>query len=123
MMSFPENKEEKNEKNKKKLEINIEGFICTNDEKESKAVNEIINLTPQKKDKNKMNRNLNSAKFDLKENKILKEKEGQNKEDNYLEPKCNTSNKKINKIIKSLAFEKKSVIILIYLINYTKKKN
>ena len=103
MMSFPENKEEKNDKNKKKLEINIEGFISTNDEKESKAENNIINLTPQKKDKNKMNRNLNSAKFDLKENKILKEKESQNKEDNCLEPKCNTSNKKINKIIKSLA--------------------
>ena len=46
---------------------------------------------------------MNSAKFDLKENKILDEKESQIKEDNYLEPKCNTSNKKINKIIKSLA--------------------
>ena len=108
MMSFPENKEEKKEKNKKKLEINIEGFICSNDENTLKPENENINLTPQKKNKNKMNMNLNSAKFDLNENKILQEKESQKNEDNYLISKYNSSNKKINKITKFALLENKT---------------
>ena len=52
--------------------------------------------------------NLNSAKFDLNENKILQEKESRNNEDNYLVSKYNSSNKKINKITKFALLENKT---------------
>ena len=99
MISFPENIEEKKEKNLEK-KMGIKDFLCSTEEIISKLKNgkEKIKLTPQRKKHNKINKKTNSAK--LNENYSLQKKEEKRNEDNCFETKFSTSNKKINKILK-----------------------
>ena len=102
MISFPEKHEEKKENSQIKLKNNNEnvGLPCPTDEVLSKPKKEKTNITPQKKYKNKMKNNINSAKLNEYGNPILERKERKRNQDNYFETKYNSSNKKINKNLK-----------------------
>ena len=109
MMSFPENIEEKNEKENNIPEKKIGIGDCL-------FSNKNINLTPEKKNIKKLEQNINSAK--LIEDKKEKFKEKGN--DNHYLSKYNTSNKKIDIKFSTLLEENNKINEYA---NFTERKN
>ena len=105
VVSFPENNEKiKDENNQNEIEpkkANKHFHNMTNVDKELETIyfnkNEEMNLTPRKKVKIRLRRKMNSAQFNEDEYKCLKIKSDNNKD--YI-PKFNSSNQKINKMLK-----------------------
>ena len=87
---------EENKKNVKNEKIEGGNEFPHHDIPALESKNEEI-LTPKKKKRNKLNEKIQSAKINFDENKLLKIKENEKKENLT---KFNSSNKKINKILK-----------------------
>ena len=95
---FSQNNEELKEKEQNQDKIEKDDFLHLKEcdcDSEKKKIEKI--LTPQKKIKNKMSKKINSAKILNNENQLLNSRK--NKKNIYI-PKFNSSNKKINKILK-----------------------
>ena len=109
MMSFPENIEEKNEKENNIPEKKIGIGDCL-------FSNKNINLTPEKKNIKKLEQNINSAKLIEDKKEIFKEKGN----DNHYISKYNTSNKKIDIKFSTLLEENNKINEYAY---FTERKN